>query len=125
LEKDVRNIILFGLGMALAGCVTPQRPASPASPEELKARSEQAAADCRAQPLTSYVTRAQCLNDAASIAAPTAENPDLLQRALASRLQIAERVDDKQITPAQGGKEYAKITSELAAEAKRRLAAGE
>ncbi|MFI5013536.1 MAG: hypothetical protein ACHQAY_14430 [Hyphomicrobiales bacterium] len=113
----MRNIVLIGLGLALAGCVSTQ---PVASPEELRARSEQATAQCRSQPLTSYVARAQCLNDAAGIAASVAPNPDLLQRALAARLEIAQRVDDKKITPEQGGKEYAKLEAQLAAEASQR-----
>jgi hypothetical protein len=106
----------------LAGCVTAQRQEGP---EQLKARSEAATAACRAQPLTSYTVRAQCLNDASMIAASTAEYPDLLQKALAARLDIAQRVDAKQVSPAQGAKEYTKIESDLAAEgAKRRAAEG-
>ena len=57
------------------------------------------------------------------IAASTAEYPDLLQRALAARLEIAQRVDAKQVSPAEGAKQYAKIESNLAAEAKKRRAA--
>jgi hypothetical protein len=116
----MRSVICVGLSMALAGCVTAQRQESP---EQLKARSEQATVACRAQPLTSFVGRAQCLNDASMIAASTVANPDLFQRALAARLSIAQRVDNKQLTPAQGAQEYARIESDLAAEGKRRQAA--
>ncbi|MFI4997505.1 MAG: hypothetical protein ACHQAQ_17200 [Hyphomicrobiales bacterium] len=116
----MRTAICIGLSMMLAGCVTAQRQESP---EQLKARSEQATAACRAQPLTSYVARAQCLNDAAMIAASTSANPDLLQRALAARLLVAQRVDAKQLTPEQGAKEYARTESELSAEAQKRQAA--
>lgn len=112
---------LAGLGVALGGCVTAQPQASAA---ELKARAEQGTAACRAQPLTSYTERAQCLNNAAMIAASTVENPDLFQRALSARLEIAEKVDARQFTPAQGAKEYARIEAELAAEAKQRRAEG-
>jgi hypothetical protein len=116
----MRSVICIGLSLMLAGCVTAQRQESP---DELKARSEQATAACRAQPLTSYTARAQCLNDASMIAARTAEYPDLLQRALAARLEIAQRVDAKEVSPAQGAKEYAKIESDLAAEQQRRRSA--
>jgi hypothetical protein len=116
----MRTAICVGLCLLLAGCVTAQQRESP---EQLKARSEAATAACRAQPLTSYTERAQCLNDAAMIAASTAQYPDLLQRVLAARLEIAQRVDAKQVSPAEGAKQYAKIESDLAAEAKKRRAA--
>jgi hypothetical protein len=118
----MRKFLIVAGALALAGCVT-GRP-TPPSGEELKARADQAAADCRAQPLTTYVQRAQCLNQAAMIAAPVAENPDLLQRALAARLDIATRVDTKDLTPAEGAKRYAKIEADLAAEAKKRAEGG-
>ena len=114
----MRSIICVGLGLMLAGCVTSRPPQE--SSEQLKARSAEATAACRAQPLTSYTARAQCLNDASMIAASTAPYPDLFQRALSARLDIAQRVDAKQVSPAQGAKEYAKIESDLAAEQKRR-----
>jgi acyl-CoA hydrolase len=117
----MRTAICVGLCLLLAGCVTAQQQQE--TPEQLKARSEAATTACRAQPLTSYTERAQCLNDAAMIAASTAQYPDLLQRVLAARLEIAQRVDAKQVTPAQGAKEYAKIESDLAAEAKKRRVA--
>jgi len=105
--------------LLLAGCVTSQPP--PPSADELRARSEQAAAACRAQPLTSYTERARCLNQAAMIAAST-EDPDLFQKLIAARLSIAQRVDKKEITPAEGAKQFSKIQEELNAEAKNRMA---
>jgi hypothetical protein len=118
----MRIATCIALSLALAGCVTTQR--SVETLEQLKARTDAATAACRAQPLTSYVQRAQCLNDASMISASTAEYPDLLQRALTARLQIAQRVDAKQITPAQGAKEYSKVEQDLSAEqAKRRAEA--
>jgi acyl-CoA hydrolase len=116
----MRTVICLGLCLALAGCVTTQQRESS---EQLKARSEAATAACRAQPLTSFTERAQCLNDASMIAASTAEYPDLLQKALAARLEIAQRVDAKKVTPAEGAKQYSKIESGLADEAKKRRAA--
>jgi len=115
----MRTAICIGLSLMLAGCVTSQ---PRETPEQLKARSAEATAACRAQPLTSYAARAQCLNDASMIAASTAPYPDLLQRALSARLEIAQRVDDKQLSPAQGAKEYAKIETDLAAEQRKRQA---
>jgi hypothetical protein len=113
----MRKTIAIGLCLGLAGCVTPRQE----SAGDLKARSEQAAAACRAQPLTSYVARAQCLNEASLIAAPTVENPDLYRRALASRVEIAGRIDRKEITPAEGARQYDKIQAGLVAEGKQRL----
>ena len=115
----MRRAIWVGLGLMLSGCVTAQRQESP---EQLKARSAEATTACRAQPLTSFVARAQCLNDASMIAASTAEYPDLFQRALDARMEIAHRVDDKRVSPAQGAKDYAKIESSLSDEAAKRRA---
>ncbi|SDR22501.1 hypothetical protein SAMN05444161_2203 [Rhizobiales bacterium GAS191] len=105
----MRKAISIGLCLALAGCVTPRQESS----GDLKVRSEQAAAACRAQPLTTYVARAQCLNDAALISAPTVENPELYRHVLASRVEIAARIDRKEITPAEGARQYDKIQSQL------------
>ena len=112
---------LAGMALLLAGCVT-ARPQ--ASAEELNARALQASNACRAQPLTSYTERAVCLNRAAMIAASVAPNPDLFQRALSARLEIAQKVDAKQYTPAQGARAYGRIEAELTAEAKKRAAEG-
>jgi hypothetical protein len=120
-QGATRRVVILAFCMALTGCVTTR----PVAPVDLKARSDEAQAACRAQPLVSYVARAKCLNDAAMIAAPTVENPDLFRRALAARLEIATRVDNKQITPEQGAKEYAKIQDQLTQEGKERLANGE
>ncbi len=115
--------LLFALGLALQACVT-ARP-GPAPVVDLKARSDEAQAACRAKPLVSYVARAKCLNDAAMIAAPTVENPDLFRRALNARIEIATRVDKKEITPEEGASQYADIQARLTEEGKARLANGE
>ena len=115
--------LVLGLGLAVQACVA-TRPAAPPV-VDLKARSDEAQAACRAQPLVNYVARAKCLNDAAMIAAPTVENPDLFRRALNARVEIAARVDKKEITPEQGANEYAEIQARLTEEGKARLANGE
>jgi len=107
----MRKALSIGLCLALAGCVTTRQE----SPGELMARSEQAAANCRAQPLTTYVARAQCLNDASLIAASTHANQELYRRVLQARVDIAARIDRKEITPAEGGRQYDKIQSQLVA----------
>src|SRR4029077_16494627 len=83
-KRGLRAALLFALGVALQACVA-ARPA-PAPVVDLKARSDEAQAACRAKPLVNYVARAKCLNDAAMIAAPTVENPDLFRRALNARI---------------------------------------
>ncbi len=122
-RRGLRAALLFALGLALQACVT-ARPA-PAPVADLKARSDEAQAACRAKPLVSYVARAKCLNDAAMIAAPTVENPDLFRRALNARIEIATRVDKKEITPEEGASQYADIEARLTEEGKARLANGE
>lgn len=119
----LRAALLFTVGVALQACVA-ARPA-PAPVVDLKGRSDEAQAACRAQPLVSYVARAKCLNDAAMIAAPTVENPDLFRRALNARIEIATRVDKKEITPEEGAKQYADIEARLTEEGQERLAKGE
>ena len=122
-KRGLRAALLFTLGVALQACVT-ARPA-PGPAVDLKARSDEAQAACRAKPLVSYVARAKCLNDAAMIAAPTVENPDLFRRALNARIEIATRVDKKEITPEEGASQYADIQARLTEEGKARLANGE
>jgi hypothetical protein len=115
-KNTMRKAISIGLCLALAGCVTARQE----SPGELKARSDQAATACRAQPLTSYVARAQCLNDASLISASTVENTDLYRRVLQARVDIAARIDRKEITPAEGARQYDKIQSQLVASSRQR-----
>lgn len=122
-KRGLGAALLFALGVALQACVA-ARPA-PAPVVDLKARSDEAQAACRAKPLVSYVARAKCLNDAAMIAAPTVENPDLFRRALNARIEIATRVDKKEITPEEGASQYADIEARLTEEGKARLANGE
>jgi hypothetical protein len=122
-KRGLRVALLFALGAALQACVA-ARPA-PAPVVDLKARSDEAQAACRAKPLVNYVARAKCLNDAAMIAAPTVENPDLFRRALNARIEIATRVDKKEITPEEGASQYADIQARLTEEGKARLANGE
>jgi hypothetical protein len=122
-ERVRTTALIFALGVALQACVA-ARPAS-APVVDLKGRSDEAQAACRAQPLVSYVGRAKCLNDAAMIAAPTVENPDLFRRALNARIEIATRVDKKEITPEEGAKQYSDIEARLTEEGKARLANGE
>src|SRR5690349_18219004 len=121
----LRAALLLGLGAALQACVAARPAPTPAPAVDLKARSDEAQAACRAQPLASYVARAKCLNDAAMIAAPLNENPDLFRRALNARLEIAARVDKKEITPEEGAKQYEEIQARLTEEGKARLANGE
>lgn len=122
-KRGLRAALLFALGVALQACVA-ARPV-PAPVVDLKARSDEAQAACRAKPLVNYVGRAKCLNDAAMIAAPTVENPDLFRRALNARIEIATRVDKKEITPEEGASQYADIQARLTEEGKARLANGE
>jgi hypothetical protein len=118
----MKGLLFLVLSVALAGCVT-ARP--PTVQVDLKTRSDEAQAACRAQPLVSYVARAKCLNDATMIAAPTVENPDLFRRALRARIEIATRVDKKEITPEEGAKQYDDIRAKLTDEANDRLSSGE
>jgi hypothetical protein len=120
-ERGRKGALLFALSIALTGCVA-ARPAPTTPGVDLKARSEEAQAACRARPLVSYVARAKCLNDATMIAAPTVENPDLFRRALKARMEIATRVDKKEITPEEGAKQYEEIRANLAEEGKDRPA---
>jgi len=122
-QRGVRGVLLLTLCLVLTACVA-ARP-GPGPLVDLRARSDEAQAACRAQPLVSYVARAKCLNDAAMIAAPLNENPDLFRRALNARMEIATRVDKKEITPEEGAKQYADIEAHLAEEGKARLANGE
>jgi hypothetical protein len=109
-KGGVALLVLLSLGVG--GCVTGQ--------SGLARQTEAATAACRAQALTSYVARAKCLNDAANIARPTSRNPDLFDLETASRLEIAIRVDKKEITPEQGALEYAKLEAQLTSEAQSR-----
>jgi hypothetical protein len=119
-----RSALLLLLALSLGGCGLARRAELEKQMVALKEQSQAATEACRAKPLTSYVERAKCLNDAAQIARPTAPYPDLLDVLLAQRVEIASRVDKKMITPEEGQLEYAKVVSQATTESQQRSLAG-
>jgi hypothetical protein len=70
-----RGTAIFVLGLIFAGCGLARQAELEKQMAALKEQSEAATAACRAEPLTSYVERAKCLNEAAQISCPMAAYP--------------------------------------------------
>jgi hypothetical protein len=90
---------------ALAGCGAMKQRELQARVDELKAQSQAAAQECDAtlpggNP-KSAMARAKCQTEAIAIMRPVAPYPDILDLFIASRIAIAERVQNGQLTIAQ------------------------
>jgi hypothetical protein len=92
--------------------------------DELKAKTQEAEQQCSitwppGNPKTA-VSRAKCQTDPLAIMRPVHPYPDLLDLFIASRMAIAERVQNGQMTIAQANEAIATKRSELVAEEQRR-----
>lgn len=79
-------------------------------------------AECDAQTFKTRTARALCMNDAGRIMLPYEKDPDLLQMMMAKDLELAERIDRKQITIAQAELERAQFNAQVMSEKERRSA---
>jgi hypothetical protein len=101
---------------------------------ELKAKHEAAVAEIKiaqqecidlhkSGELKTFTARAKCLNDADDrIVRPLfGANGDLLNLRQATRLSLAEKVDQKRMSEAEAQLEFAKMNSEIVSEEQRRI----
>ena len=108
------------LGLTVASCGIARQ----ARIQELQAQELAAIQRCdvtvpAGNPKTA-VERAKCQTEAWAILRPIMPYPDLLDLMIASRLTIAEQIQNGKLTIAQGNEQIAAKRSELAAEEQRR-----
>jgi hypothetical protein len=112
------------LGLLIAACGLARQAELQKQREELMAKSNAIAADCDSkfpkgnQP--TVLARIQCLNQALEVIRPVMPYPDLLDTYMASRLAIAERVQNKQMSVAEGNALIMQKKSDIVAEEQRR-----
>ena len=108
------------LGLTVASCGIARQ----ARIQELQAQSLAASQRCDvsvpAGNAKTAVERAKCQTQAWAILRPIMPYPDLLDLMIASRLTIAEQIQNGKLTIAQGNEQIAAKRSELAAEEQRR-----
>ena len=112
------------LGLTVASCGIARRQEMQARIQELQAQSLAASQRCDvsvpAGNAKTAVERAKCQTEAWAILRPTTPYPDLLDLMIASRLAIAEQVQNGKLTIAQANEQIAAKRSELVAEEQRR-----
>jgi hypothetical protein len=119
--------LTVGASIVVAGCGIIRQRQLQARIDELKAQSLAASQQCdmtfpAGNPKTA-MARAKCQTDALLIMRPVAPFPDLMDLFAASRIEIAERVQNGQLTVAQANEQIASKQSELVAEEQRRFLA--
>jgi hypothetical protein len=120
----MRALIVVLISLVVAGCGLMRQRELQAQREELIGRSHAAMAQCDATyppgNVKTTMARAKCQTDALAIVRPISPYPDLLDLFIASRIATAERVQNGQLTIAQGNELIAAKHSELVAEEQRR-----
>lgn len=87
---------------------------------ELTELSNKKTAACQSEPFTTHVNLAICLNRAKEVLIPIAPHPDLVTLLASQRIEIAERVDRREITPAEGDVQFNLARTNAIAESNRR-----
>jgi hypothetical protein len=128
MRASLRTYALFmaaiTLSLTLAGCGIAQQQEMKARAAELKAQSEMAAQACDdsfpAGNTKTAVARAKCQAEAIAILRPIQPHPDLLDLYIATRLSVAEDVQNGRLSIAKGNEVLATKRAELVAEEQRR-----
>jgi hypothetical protein len=112
------------IGVTLAGCGLTGQQELQARKDELNAQSKAAMESCNethpgGNPKTA-VARAKCQTEAMAIRLPIMTYPDLLRSFIATRMVVAEQVQDGKLTIAQGNEIVANKLSEMVTEEQRR-----
>jgi hypothetical protein len=120
----MKFIFAVVISLAMAGCGIMRQRELQARIDELKAKSHEAGEQCNVlwpagNPKTA-ISRAKCQGEALAIIRPIAPYPDVLDLFIASRIAIAERLQNGQMTVAQANEAIAAKRSELVAEEQRR-----
>jgi hypothetical protein len=123
----MRLIIAVLISLTMAGCGLVRQRELQAQREALTAQSQAAMAQCDAAypagNVKTVVARAKCQTDALAILRPISPYPDLMDVFITTRIAIAERVQNGQLTIAQANELIATKRSELVAEEQRRTLA--
>jgi hypothetical protein len=120
----MRILLFVMVAVFLSNCGIIREREMRAQAEELRAKSLAASQACdntlpAGNPKTA-MARAKCQTDALTILRPISPYPDLMDQYIASRIAIAERVQNGQVTIAQGNELITQKRSELIAEEQRR-----
>lgn len=102
-----RIVLLAAVVLTVAGC------RSSARNQELAASVDAARAACNAQPYTTAVDRARCMNEAEAPLRGAVIPPDLFDVRTTNRLMLAEKVDRKELTQAEADARFAGLNSQL------------
>jgi hypothetical protein len=123
----MKAALVLIVAITVAGCGVIHQRELQARVNELKAKSQAASEECdmmwpAGNPKTA-MARAKCQTEAIAVVRPVSPYPDILDLFIASRIAIAERVQNGQLTVAQANELIATKRSELVAEEQRRTLA--
>lgn len=126
----IRFTLLAFTALALAGCasVFHQEEQAPPPPHlgvaEITEKARTTAEECRAQFSESRkdaVARGNCFNDVDDIFKQIAKFPDLVDRRIAKRTELAKEIADGKITRARAVAQFTELSRVLVGEEHRRL----
>jgi hypothetical protein len=124
-EERVRKLwVAAFIGLAVASCGLARQREMQERATALNAQSQAAAEACNTtvpagNPKTA-VARARCQMDALEIRRPIVTYPDLMDSFIATRMSVAEQIQNGRLTIAQGTEILANKNSELVSEEQRR-----
>jgi hypothetical protein len=123
----MRFVAIVASCVALASCGLYQRQQLQEAFATAKAQQEAAMAECIAKYPPGgkqYIEKAQCQNNAMNILRPFMPYPDLLDQDMASRMAIAEKLQQGKFTLAEANLQQSQAHSQIVAEEQRRQLSG-
>ncbi len=123
-----RALVFAVLGLAIAGCAGQRAPMGDAEAKQLQDQSYAAARKCDItySPNDPKVAaaRAKCHTEAWNILRPTMPYPEILDKLIAKRMEIGQKVQNGEMTLAQANSAIEKARADAAAEEQQRRGAG-
>ena len=127
-EARAKPALLIALGLAIAGCAGQHAPMGDAEAKQLQDQSYAAARKCditySPNDTKVAVARAKCHTEAWNILRPTMPYPEVLDKLIAKRIEIGQKVQGGEMTLAQANAAIEKARADAATEEQQRRGAG-
>ena len=127
-EARARAAVFIALGLLIAGCAGQRGAVGEAEAKQLQDQSYAAARKCDVtyspNDAKVAVARAKCHTEAWNILRPTMPYPEVLDKLIAKRIEIGQKVQNGEMTVAQASAAIEKARADAAAEEQQRRGAG-
>lgn len=127
-EAGARSFVFAALALMITGCAGQRGPMGEAESKQLQDQSYAAARKCDVtyspNDAKVAVARAKCHTEAWNILRPTMPYPEVLDKLIAKRLEIGQKVQNGEMTVAQASTAIEKARAEAATEEQQRRGAG-